>query len=278
MVAITGLVNTRNAGATLDLCLASLQPHVDEILVVDMESDDNTVAVARQFGARVLDHPPVGYVEPARAVGIAAAEHDWILVLDADEVLPPTLGRRLRQIAEEDEADYVVIGWRNYLFGGVTEYGPFAPSIDRHARFFRRQAMTHPADVHAPPQPSPESRRLMLDPVPDLCVSHFAYADVSEWLARSDRYTSIEAEDSRAAGRPPPSTVAVLGGAIASFARSYVRQRGYRDGWRGLHTCLLLAHYRLVLGLKTQQVMRVGRPDEIRARYRQIASEIISDA
>lgn len=275
MTRITGLVNTRNAAATLDLCLASLKDHVDELVVVDMHSTDGTVEIAKAFDARVIAHEPLGYVEPARAAGIDAATHDWILILDADEVLPQTLGHRLRAIADRDEADYVVISWRNYLFGGATDHGPFGPRIDRHPRFFRKAHLIHSPELHKPPTPVPGARQLVLPPAPNLSVAHYAYADVSEWITRSDRYTTIEAESVVSCSNQPPTTFALLSEVARTFLRGYVRWRGYRDGWRGFHTSVLMASYRLTAGLKAQQLKRVGTGDDVRAAYREDALRVM---
>ena len=95
---VTGLVVTRNAGRTLDPSLRSLASWVDELLVVDMASEDDTREIARRHGARILDHEPVGYADPARGFGVAAAANEWIMMLDADEVIPGSLSRRLRDI------------------------------------------------------------------------------------------------------------------------------------------------------------------------------------
>lgn len=272
---ITGLVNTLNAADTLDLCLASMRDHVDELLVVDMHSSDETVAIAESFGARVLMHEPVGYVEPARTFGIDAAAHEWIVILDADEVMPPLLGQRLRDIAQRDEADVVVIGRRNHLFGAVAEHGPFGPQVDRHRRFFRRTSLMHSPRIHVPPEPVPGARELALPPTQDLCLTHFAYVDLSDWAQRSDRYTTIEARSALESSAHAPKTSRVLMSALKAFLDGYVRQRGFRDGWRGLHTALALASYRLTVGLKAQQLARVGDAAEVRRRYREDAARVI---
>ena len=274
-VSITGLVNTRNAAETLDLCLASLTPHVDELLVVDMHSSDETVAIAASFGARVLLHEPLGYVEPARAFGIREASHEWILILDADEILPRPLGRRLREVADRDEADVITFSWRNYFFGDAASHGPLGPAVDRHRRFFRRSMLVHSPRIHVPAEPAPGARELVLPPTADLCVTHLSYVDVSDWLIRSDRYTTIEAQHLMSDGRHVPRSSSMLFEVVRTFLAGYLGRRGYRDGWRGFHLCLLLAHYRLTVGLKAQQLERAGTPEEIRNRYRELATELL---
>ena len=87
---ITGIVHTLNEEHNLPDALRSLG-WVDEVLVIDMHSDDGTQAIAERMGARVLLHDRVGYVEPARNFAIDAAEGDWTLILDADERIVPAL-------------------------------------------------------------------------------------------------------------------------------------------------------------------------------------------
>lgn len=113
---ITGLVHTRNEERFVATALASLG-WVDELVVVDMESDDGTVAIAEGAGARVIEFANVGYVEPARAFGLAQAENPWILLLDADEWIDEPLAEALAEIAARDAADVLDLPFRSYLCG-----------------------------------------------------------------------------------------------------------------------------------------------------------------
>src|SRR5690606_2155884 len=92
---ITVLINTLNEKDNIVECIKTVQ-WADEILVIDMKSDDDTQALARKAGAKVLSHERVGYVEPARNYGIDKAKHDWIFIVDADERIPKTLAKKLR--------------------------------------------------------------------------------------------------------------------------------------------------------------------------------------
>src|SRR5690606_35891959 len=96
---ISVVVDTRDAARVLAFDLRSVAPWASEIVVVDMESGDDTVAIARAHGARVLTHPRADCVEAARAFAVAAAREPWVLVLDADELVPLALSRRLRAVA-----------------------------------------------------------------------------------------------------------------------------------------------------------------------------------
>jgi tetratricopeptide (TPR) repeat protein len=84
--------------AMLPRCLAAIADHVDELIVVDTGSSDRTVEIAASFGARVLHHEWDGDFSAARNVGLDAATSDWLMYLDADEVLVEGDGPRLREL------------------------------------------------------------------------------------------------------------------------------------------------------------------------------------
>src|SRR3954465_2542946 len=85
---------TRDAAAELKACLASAS-FAAEALVVDSGSADHTVAVARDAGARVVIEPWRGF-GPQKQFAVAAARHDWVLCLDADEQVTPALDAAIR--------------------------------------------------------------------------------------------------------------------------------------------------------------------------------------
>lgn len=84
--------------AMLPRCLAAARPHVDELIVVDTGSTDRTVEIAESFGARILHHAWDGDFAAARNLGLDAATSDWLMYLDADEVLVEGDGERLREL------------------------------------------------------------------------------------------------------------------------------------------------------------------------------------
>src|SRR5436309_6991221 len=93
-VAVSAIVSSRNEGHLLGPCLASIA-FCDELIVVDVESDDDTAAVAEVHGARVVRHPLVPIAEAARVTVAPQARHDWLLVVDPDEVVPAALAEAI---------------------------------------------------------------------------------------------------------------------------------------------------------------------------------------
>jgi len=270
---ISVVINTRNAARWLEFSLRSVRDLADEIVVVDMASTDGTQDIARAAGALVHDHEPLRFADPARAFAVGLATGDWILVLDGDELVPPALASRLRSVAERPAADVYWLPRHNRLLGAPLRGTGLGPDQDDQLRFFRRGAVEFGSTIHRFAHPVPGRTVARLDG-PGLV--HFNYADVSDFLARLDRYTTIEAEQRLAAGRRS-SAVRALGIAGWEFFTRYVRKRGFRDGWRGLYLAGLRGAYRFTIHAKMAQLERAGSRADIEAAYELEARTMFPD-
>lgn len=273
---ISVVVNTLNEERRLPFALRSVRGWVDDIVVVDMHSDDLTVEVARDYGARVFMHERLAYADPARTFALAQATGDWVMVLDADELVPYPLSRRLREVAAADEVDVVSIPWRNYLLGAALEHTGWGPGQDRHCRFFRRGSVSARPDIHDYLQAEARARVLDLPVEPGLAVVHFNYRDVTQFVEKLNRYTTVEAAAAAASGDRGGSARAMLQ-AAREFARRYLRRAGYRDGWRGFYLSALMAMYRLVVAAKLEEFRRNGPAAAVDEAYREIAERFLSE-
>src|ERR1019366_8185382 len=96
---ISVLVNTCNEGHLLRACLDSVKQWADDIVVCDMESTDDSVAIALEYGATVWNHQRLSAAEPeARTFGISKCSGDWIFILDPDMRISSALAARLDEI------------------------------------------------------------------------------------------------------------------------------------------------------------------------------------
>ena len=272
---ISVVVNTLNEEKNLPYALRSVRSWVDEIVVVDMCSQDRTVAIAREYGAKVYSHEPMGFVEPARAFAVAQAGGDWILMLDADELVPFPLSRRLREIAEGDGADVVQIHWLNYLLGAPAWYTGWGPHQDMHMRFFKPGFVEAGSAIHDSLRSVGGARVLDIPYQPGLAIIHFSCRDIADLLERMNRYTTIEAQQARESGEEPGPWKAVLR-ACKEFARRYVRLRGYRDVWRGFYLSLFMAFYRITTVSKITELRRVGPRAAVEDVYRREAERLLT--
>lgn len=273
---ISAVINTRDAERYLAYALRSVRPWVDEIVVVDMESTDATPAIATRFGARVLTHTPLGYADPARAFACAQARGPWIVVVDADELVPPALARRLCAVAAGDEADAVRVSRVNHLLGRPLLHSGWNPARDRHVRFFKRGMVELPAAIHTGARPVGGARVLDLPADPTLAIVHLNYLDVEDFLERLNRYTSIEAVQAHARGERA-RWARTLAGALREWVVRYVRHRGYRDGWRGFYLALLMAMSRIATQAKLAELESTGGRERVLEGYRTTAERVLAD-
>ena len=226
---ITAIVHTYNARQHLARVLDSLQG-VDELLVVDMESTDDTCDIARAHGARVITFPRGEHriVEPARQFGIDNAACEWVLEVDADELVTPQMLSYLRETASRPDApDALFIPRRNFFLGREMYSGYPDPVL----RFFRRDKCRWPAQIHSVPHIA--GRVARIDPSrKELAFIHLANESVHSRAEKHLRYSSYEA-DRKAARRRHPAFDLLWRPAFI-FIRTYIFKGGWRDGRQGL--------------------------------------------
>ncbi len=271
---ISAVINTLNEEKNLPFALRSVQTWVDEIVVIDMYSDDRTVDIAREFGAKVFFHERVGFADPARAFALEQASGDWMLVLDADEVVPFPLSRALMSIACSDSADVVRIPWLNYLLGAPLMHTGWGPDQDSHLRFFKKAHMRATASVHDHLHTIPGSRVLKLDFEPGLAIVHFNYLDSQHFIEKLNRYTSIEARQAFERGERKTLVSSLVSGA-REFGLRYIKGGGLLDGWRGFYLSLFMSFYRIVSAAKLRELSVLGNREQIESHYHQEAEEIL---
>ncbi len=267
---ISGVIVAFNEEANIRWSVGSLVPWCDEVVVVDQESADRTAEIARELGARVVSHPNTPIVEESRAFSVEQATGDWIVLLDADEMIPATLARRLREIADgADAPDVVMIPRVNVVLGRWARVGA-KNWPNRHPRFFRRGAVTLSGAIHRGIEVPELSLREKLPARNSAAIWHFSYESVADMMEKFDRYTSREARQSLDAGRPPATPRDLLVEPAAWLWSNYVRLQGYRDGVPGLIVAIARAYYSFMLAAKTWDLSRLDRRladrDRMRAR------------
>ncbi len=271
---ISVVINTLNEEKNLAYTLRSVQSWASEIIVVDMHSTDKTVEIAKAHGAKVFYHEPTGFVEPAREFALAQASHAWILLLDADEVVPKPLSERLLEIAQHDQADVVFIPYCNYFLG---EYltGTFVRlGNDTHARFFKRNQLLLKSRIHQYVEPLPGARRLVLAAQEHLAIHHFSYLSLSHFAEKIDRYTTVEAEQAFERGEKS-SLWRAFWDAVSEFTSQYIKHQGFRAGWRGFYYSAFMSYYYVAKWGKLKSLYEVGETQQIAQRYNDIAESLL---
>jgi glycosyltransferase involved in cell wall biosynthesis len=237
---ISACIVCRNEADRLGPCLDSVR-WADEIVLLDLGSDDGSADLARAAGARVVSHAPVPIVEAVRNVVAEAASGDWVLVVDPDERVSPGLATELRRLAARSDLDAVVVPRMNFDFGH-----PASSPLQRYEpqlRMYRRAAVRWPAFPNALPQVR-EDRLARVGTRDDLTLAHDRNRNIPEAIDRVRRYAPAQARAMIDAGEVF-SARRMLTTLAEKLYRHFVVSRALRDGVPGLMRAALLVAFHL---------------------------------
>jgi glycosyltransferase involved in cell wall biosynthesis len=227
-------VITKDEAADIGEALASVR-WADEIVVVDSESRDETVAIARQFTDRVIVREWPGYVAQ-KNYAASLATHDWILSLDADERVTPALADEIKSALVSMPAhaafDIPRVTWHLGRWIRTTDWYP-----DYQRRLYdRRTCQWTGRYVHEAVSTSGSVGRLKGE------LQHYAYRDIADHLETIDRYTTYAARQMQESGRRA-GALQIAGHPPLAFLRNYIAHRGVTDGVPGFIISAMNSYY-----------------------------------
>ena len=252
------VINTLNEAQIIPRVIDSVKNIAYEIVVVDMESTDGSGAIAKKLGAKVYTHKKLDYVEPSRNFAISKATGDYILILDADEEVPSTLSKKIKEIVEEEVYDYIRIPRNNLIFGHYMRHAHWWP--DYKVRLFKKGAVTWNEVIHT--VPSVNGKGLDLEPDEKLAILHHHYDSVEQYIERMNRYTTVQAKLKIKAGYKF-SWRDMLLRPSNEFLSRYFGDEGYKDGAFGLALSLLQGFSELAFYLKIWQADKFKEQDVV---------------
>ena len=220
------IVITRDAAHELAECLASA-PFAAEALVVDSGSSDDTVALARRCGARVVEHAWQGF-GPQKNFAVAQARHDWVLCIDADERVSPDLAAAVTALLAAGRAA-CRLRTRSRAATAFSAAGSrMAKAIPTGTCGCSTAGARAGATIRCTSTwwPTVRSRRLPGD------LLHASAESIDAYIAKQNRYTTLQAEALHAQGIRAGALRIALSPA-ARFFRFYVIKRGFLDGVPG---------------------------------------------
>jgi len=243
MATVSVVLATYNEEENLPICLDSVKELVDEIIVVDGGSSDKTVEIARKYGAKavITDNPPIFHINKQKAIDLAS--RDWILQLDADEVVSSELAREIKSeiLASrrsgrnpKSETNGYWIPRKNWFLGRFLMKGGQYP--DYTLRFYRRGKGRLPQkDVHEQAEVKGETGYLKE------ALLHYPYKNLSSYLTKWDRYNDLLAGRIKEELKSKDFVNKVLYSIGYIFIKpshwfltTYIRHKGFMDSWQGL--------------------------------------------
>lgn len=242
---LSALVVANNEEAQLADCLEGLA-FADEIVVVLDKCTDGSREIAAGFTDRLVE----GSWEiegDRRNTGIDACDGDWILEVDSDERVSTPLAEEIRRTVENAKSGYFLIPFDNYIGDKRVRYGWGASwGVSAAPRLFRKghkkwgDQRIHPALELKGPKGTLENR-----------MAHYVDRNISDMIARLDRYTTAKAADLRASG-----DIGSFGHNVrrifSRFWKCYVARRGYREGPYGFLNALFAGLYPILSYLKAR--------------------------
>ena len=240
-VRISVVINTYNARQHLAKVLESVKDF-DEVVVCDMGSTDDTVAIAEQYGCKVVTFPKGNHTccEPARTFAIQSASNPWVLVVDADEIVTPELREALYEV--EKEGSSPVAGYyipRQNMFMGmfVRDF-----HYDYQLRFLVREGTEWPPTIHSLPKVPGRVEKLKAPK--EARLLHLMDETMHEYVAKMNVYTDNETE------KKQYGVAALFWRPLWRFFKSYVMDGSFRMGTRGLIRSGMHAVYQFILVAK----------------------------
>lgn len=274
---VSVLVHTLNEEKNIKNCLETVK-WADEIIIIDMYSDDKTIEIASEYTDKIFYHERMGYADPARQFGLEKASNHWILIVDADELVPLKLKEKLENIIEEDLGDIVSVPHNNYFFGKLMKFTGWGPLQDTHHRFFKKEYVLISDQIHSTFTEREDARIYEITDEKEGFI-HFNYIDMEHFLEKLNRYTTIEAKALFEANKEIKFK-SVVNQMFSEFRKRYFTLQGRKDGYRGFSLSFLMSLYRLMIytKLKLMKEYNSNKPaSEIEKDYNKLAQEVISE-
>jgi glycosyltransferase involved in cell wall biosynthesis len=241
---ISVVINTYNAERHLVQVLEAVKGF-DETVVCDMESTDRTCSIAQQYGCKIVTFPKANHksAEPARTFAIQSATNEWVLVVDADEIVTPELRDYLYQCIDDPDCPQgLYIPRRNKFFGQWVR----TRSIDYQLRFFVREGTEWPPYVHTFPKVQGRVEKIPVK-AKNVVLEHLEDETMAEYVTKTNLYTDneVEKKTDRNFG-----VWALVWRPTWRFFKKYILDGAILEGRRGFIRAQLAAYYQFVLVAK----------------------------
>ncbi|GFK34700.1 glycosyltransferase family 2 protein [Vibrio cholerae] len=227
----------KNEARHLDECLQTVHDWVDEIVVLDSGSHDETEQVARRYTEKFYVNSKWPGFGPQRQLAQSYVQSDYVLWLDADERVTPELKQSILQAVAANKPDTLYQFARlSWVFGRFIRHSGWYP--DRVLRLYPTQltryndALVH-EKVHV--EPSMKVETLAGDAI------HYTYNDVHHYLVKSAGYAKAWADQRQAKGKKTTLSQGIVH-AVGCFLKMYLLKRGFLDGKQGFLIALLSVH------------------------------------
>lgn len=233
MTKLSAIILTKNAEAIIADCIDSVS-FCDEVILIDDNSSDRTVEIAKMLGAKVYPYTSESFAKK-RNLGLKKAKGKWLLYIDADERPSPELITEIKAILERKSDIYSAyrLPRKNYYLGNH-EW----PTVEKLERLFKKAKLEEwYGDLH-------ETARVNGDigEIDTGFIKHYTHQDLTSMLNKTIHWSKIEAELRFNTNHPEMSWWRFFRVMLTAFYDSYVKQKGYKAGTAGLVESIFQAY------------------------------------
>lgn len=223
---LTTVIITFNEEANIERCLKAVLPISDEIIVIDSFSRDNTVDICKKFNVKVVQKQWEGY-SAAKNYASEIAENEWILSVDADEVVSPPLALAISNILKNPVYKvYKILRLNNYC-GRWIKYGGWHKEF-RKRLYNKSYVKWNDNEVH---EDIEVKENLPVGKI-DENLLHYSYRSISEHRVKTEKYATLSAREMFRKGKKP-SYFKLLFSPAFKFIKDYIFRCGFMDGYYG---------------------------------------------
>lgn len=230
------VIITKNADEVIEKSLKSVGRLWRELLVADDNSTDGTRALVERYGGKIFTLKNKNLGERKQWM-IGKARGDWILVLDSDERLSKKLQQEIKEILRNPYLSKGIVGYKipyqNYVFGKPVYYG--GEDYNKIRLFRKAKGKISKLPLH--------EEVTVNGKIGILCgkIHHHSYRNPAQLFSKFTRYAQIAAEEKKKKGESVSLGKIFLYGPHMFWAR-FIKEKGYRDGWRGFILAFVFAY------------------------------------
>ncbi len=254
MVKLSGVIITYNEAKNIEKCLQSLVGVVDEIVVVDSLSTDETVNICKRYNAKVIEKSFLGYIEQ-KNFALKQATYDYIVSLDGDEALSETLQKSIIALKSDWKLNGYYCNRLNNFCGQWIKHSDWYPNKKLRV-FDRRKAQWKGINPH-----DQIELNIKHDNVGNLKgdILHWTYQSYSEFNLKTEYFSTIAAKAYYDLGKKAPIWKIIFNPTWAFF-KAYILRLGFLDGFNGFVICVQTANITFLKYSKLRELNKIN-PD-----------------
>lgn len=250
-MSISAIIITRNEEENIEDCIKTLD-FSDEIVVVDNNSTDNTVSLAKASGAKIFQISGLDF-SYLRNIGKEKATSNWLFYIDADERVTPNLAREIKNLVKTDskKSAFSVLR-KNYFLGSPS------PKLERMTRLIKKDSLIGwQGSLHETPMIAGETGNM------SSYLLHYTHRDLTSMVNKTNEWSEVEAQLLYKSNHPQMSWWRFFRIMIHAFTKSYIKDTGYKMGEVGIIESIYQAFSSFITYAKLWEKQNKPRPHPI---------------